>query len=397
MSGTSGTSLNDQNEKNKKKWGGDTLNFDINAAVNGFDANKAEYGAAATTPERKAEIDALYGGNIMNYKTGADVYADYNRDLQGINAIDSYKSALSQAQKSAQETEARKLQYADTRRQLMEKYIPETLMAQGIANTGYTADALLKAENNYNQYALGAMSERANAEQNALQSYQDAVRDFKAKQSEQAYTDFLKQQERENQQQQTESALYSNAIDAIENDATKEYALEYLKANNASQETIDQVTKYYDAQLAKVQEELYNERYNSLDTLTYDEIDRLEREGELSPELANKLREDLGEGVERLAKKAVVTDKFWASGLKGKKGDNFWISYDGKDYPVQNGGTQTGAIVEFAKKNIENGEVFKRGDKLYVYKDNNVYLVEKRPLSYDAVTDLYNKISNVQK
>lgn len=392
-----GTSLNEQNEKNKRKWGGDTINFDINTAVNGFDANKAEYNAAETSAARKAQINALYGGNIMNYNSGADVYADWNRDVKSINTIDGYNAALEESKKIAQDTESRKLQYADTRRQLMEKYIPETLMAQGIANTGYTADALLKAENNYNQYALGAMSERANAEQNALQSYQDAVRDFKAKQSEQAYTDFLKQQERENQQQQTESALYSNAIDAIENDASKEYTLEYLKANGASQETIDQVTKYYDDKVARTQKDLYNKLFNELDNLTYDEIDRLEREGSLSTDLAKKLREDLGEGVERLAKKAVVTDKFWASGLKGKKGDNFWISYDGKDYPVQNGGPQTGAIVEFAKKNIENGEVFKRGDKLYVYKDNNVYLVEKRPLSYDAVTDLYNKISNSQK
>ena len=389
---TNGTSLNDQNENNKRKWGGDTINFDINAAVNGFDANKAEYNAAGTTDARKAEINALYGGNIMNYNSGADVYADWNRDVQSINTIDSYNSALEQSKKTAAETESRKLQYADTRRQLMEKYLPETLLAQGVANTGYTADALLKAENNYNQYALGAMSEREASEQNAMQAYQDAMREYKSKQSDQAYKDFLDKQDKE-------STLYSNAISALENDdATIEYVTEYLKANGASQAVIDKATKYYNDNVSKVQTELYNTIVaDGVDKYTFEDIDRMVAEGELSKEMGDSLKRKMGEGVEILDKKPVVRDAFWASDLKKRKGDNFWIRYDAKDYPVQNGGKQTGAIVEFAKNNMEDGEVFKRGDKLYVFKDGNVYLVEKRPLSYDAVTDLYNKISTAQK
>lgn len=368
---TNGTSLNDQNEKNKRKWGGDTINFDINAAVNGFDANKAEYNAAGTTDARKAEINALYGGNIMNYNSGADVYADWNRDVQSINTIDSYNSALEQSKKTAAETESRKLQYADTRRQLMEKYLPETLLAQGVANTGYTADALLKAENNYNQYALGAMSEREASEQNAMQAYQDAMREYKGKQADQAYKDFLDKQDKE-------STLYSNAINALENDdATIEYVTEYLKANGASQAVIDKATKYYNDNVSKVQTELYNTIVaDGLDKYTFEDIDRMVAEGELSKEMGDSLKRKMGEGIKVVEGASMGT---WSSKIKDKEGDNFIINFNNYDYKLQNGGKQTGSIVDYAKEHFEDGTVFRKDDKLYIYKDKNVYLIEARP------------------
>ena len=376
---TNGTSLNDQNEKNKIKWGGDTINFDINAAVNGFDANKAEYNAAGTSDARKAAINALYGGNIMNYNSGADVYADWNRDVQSINTIDSYNSALEQSKKTAAETESRKLQYADTRRQLMEKYLPETLLAQGVANTGYTADALLKAENNYNQYALGAMSEREASEQNAMQAYQDAMREYKGKQADQAYKDFLGKQDKE-------STLYSDAISALENDdATIEYVTEYLKANGASQAVIDKATKYYNDNVSKVQTELYNTIVaDGLDKYTFEDIDRMVAEGELSKEMGDSLKRKMGEGIKVVEGASMGKS---SSKIKDKKGDNFIINLNGTPYYVQNGGKQTGAIVEYAKGNFEDGTVFQKDNKAYIYKDGNVYLIENRPL---------NTIDNVQ-
>lgn len=371
---TNGTSLNDQNEKNKRKWGGDTINFDINAAVNGFDANRAEYNAAGTSDARKAAINALYGGNIMNYNSGADVYADWNRDVQSINTIDSYNSALEQSKKTAAETESKKLQYADTRRQLMEKYLPETLLAQGVANTGYTADALLKAENNYNQYALGAMSEREASEQNAMQAYQDAMREYKGKQAEKAYEDFLGKQK-------DESTLYSNAISALENDdATIEYVTEYLKANGASQEVIDKATKYYNDNVSKVQTELYNTIVaDGLDKYTFEDIDRMVAEGELSKEMGDSLKRKMGEGIKVVEGASMGT---WSSKIKDKEGDNFIINFNNYDYKFQNGGKQTGAILDYAKEHFEDGTVFQKDDKAYIYKDGNVYLIKARPVDF---------------
>ena len=69
----------------------------------------------------------------------ADYANDRNTYLQEQNLIANKNNAIT----AAKDTEANKVQYADTRRQLMEKYIPETLLAQGIANTGYTADDFL--------------------------------------------------------------------------------------------------------------------------------------------------------------------------------------------------------------------------------------------------------------
>ena len=67
MSTNKGTSINDQNNLLKKKWGGNTAEYDINNAVNNFAKNLEEFNAANTLQQRKDELNALYGGNILNY------------------------------------------------------------------------------------------------------------------------------------------------------------------------------------------------------------------------------------------------------------------------------------------------------------------------------------------
>ena len=141
-----GTSLLAQTEDKKKKWGGDIYNYDINGVIKGYDSAFAEYNAEGTSQERKDAINALYGGDITKWDN-KNAYTAYMDDLNEVKYIDSLNKAYTASMDAAKDAEQRKTQYVDTRRMLMQKYLPDTLQAQGLANTGYVADTLLKAEN----------------------------------------------------------------------------------------------------------------------------------------------------------------------------------------------------------------------------------------------------------
>ena len=256
--------LGQRNDKaTSSKWGNDIFSYDINAALKQYDNDLAEYNDPNTTSTRKTVINNKYGGDITAFDKTA-LYSDYQRDLQFVNYVDALESAKNTALNQAKKDETQKLQYADTRNALMQKYIPETLYAQGIANTGYTADALLKAENKYNQYALNAMNERSAKEENTMQEYQKAFSDFKLEQDEQAYKDFLsreeKRKEEEEKRKEEEDAIqFEIKIKILEwydygyiNEKgtgmmNGEGAKAHMKLMGATNETINEFIEFYNA------------------------------------------------------------------------------------------------------------------------------------------------------
>ena len=284
MSTTSGTSILDQrnSKATSEKWGGDIFTYNIANAMNEYDTDLAKYNTSKTkatnitnelkntdlTEDEKKSLNGELAGlnetmSTLNNKYDGDItkydintlYSDYTKDLQYVNYVDSLENAKNSTINQARKDETQKIQYADTRNALMQKYIPETLMAQGIANTGYTADALLKAENKYNQYVIDAISERSKLETDAMQKYQDAAAEFKLAQDEQAYNEFLAKQEKAKAEEEEQRAMYTTMIDLIDTgyiSAEKNAAIPYdaaiarLKAAGASEETIQNFTKYFD-------------------------------------------------------------------------------------------------------------------------------------------------------
>ena len=212
------TSISAQVDERKKKWNGDIYSFDVYA-------NKDKY--------------QDYGFNSVE-----DYMASYNNDMDYVTRFDTATLAKQEAETAAKKAESQQLQYADTRRQLMEKYIPETLLAQGVANTGYTADALLKAENNYNQYATNAMNTRAETEQNILKDYQTTLKNMQKDYADTAYKNFLEQNERESASA-VDTSNGSNYI--VKNPQLSWDAVtQYLKTQGYSDETINGLKPMYD-------------------------------------------------------------------------------------------------------------------------------------------------------
>ena len=352
---TTGTSLLEQTEKKKKGWSGLKDGITIQNAVNNFDKNLAEYNTEGTTDERKSELNAMYGGDITKFSSGDDVYKAYNDDMQYINKIDSLNAGYESTVKAAEQAEQKQLQYADTRRQLMEKYLPETLMAQGVANTGYTADALLKAENNYNQYVLGAMNEKAATEQNALQQYQQALGAYKAERAEKAYADMLAKQEEERLAEQEakdyQSTLYNGAIDLLNEGYTVEQVRQFMAGNNADEATIAKFNDFYEA--------------GGGNTPTAN------TSNQLTPETDYNYT---SQSIQVSTTKS--KDKFKLQG----EDDVFRVNINGQDYKVKSGSkVSDAAVLQYAQDNVEAGGVFLFKNKIYV-KDGsgNVYTVGQK-------------------
>lgn len=395
MSATKNTSLYNQRDDITNKWKVKDVNGVVaeNGDIHSFDINKekANYG--------------LYG-----YGSADEMYSAYNNDLNFVNRINELDMAKQEQMDAAKKAESQKLQYADTRRTLMEKYIPETLLAHGVANTGYTADALLKAENNYNQYVLGAMNEKANTEQNALKAYQDAYALAKQERDQKAYENFV-------EANKTQNKLYSDAITAIEDEGSEvsmDYINEMLKAGGASQETIDKVNAYYNTQLGKAQDEVYKEFTAAAaeNKLTYEDVVNAEKKKAISSEQAAELKNLLiADDATIYSKEGVVTES--KGGINGE-GDKFTVEIGNAEYTLktgtsiwkpkyEEGGTVYGErdytpneiavwnmITEARNSNpnaYPNGTVFVYNDTMYVVDDDNankIYTV-KDAKKYKAV------------
>jgi hypothetical protein len=134
-----------------------------------------------------------YGGDILGYATseafkGLDSKAQsqYYTDLRNYNSlygtVSGYDADYMQQAKNAKKAE----EYANTRRMLMERYLPETLAAMGYANTGLAGDAVLKLNNAYDNYAIKAQDTAAQNQADIMSKYRQSALDWNAARNEEA-------------------------------------------------------------------------------------------------------------------------------------------------------------------------------------------------------------------
>lgn len=352
-----GTSLLEQNEELKKKWGGDTLHYDAQGAL------------------AKGEISQKD-------------YADYLNDLKYIQSVDALNNNYTNIVNQAKQTENQKLQYTDTRRQLMEKYLPETLMAQGVANTGYTADTLLKAENNYNQYVMGAMNDRANTEQNAMQSYQTALRDYQMNKAETEYQNFIDEQGRKTEDRYTGFA--ENALKLINEGAD----IDYIKAQAAVlgiTEDLSALEEYNNKLLAQKRDDVYN-TYSTLIQQGSKDITRQDiisdvKNGYLRPSEANRLMN--GMPMSAWDVEGEITKS------KDELNSMVTIKYNGTKYNMEIEEENTDPSFRlFANSYLKDGDIFIEGNTVYIYKYDKIYkLTSYGSLAYkNDLADFIEKV-----
>lgn len=86
------------------------------------------------------------------------------------------------------------------------------------------------------------------------------------------------------------------------------------------------------------------------------------------------------------------------AGWKGKVGDNFSVSIGEGDskqvFRVQSGGEVTDTEITDKAADVDEGSVFKYGNKLYIKHNGRVFLIEERPWakkSYRALEEAFNK------
>ena len=86
------------------------------------------------------------------------------------------------------------------------------------------------------------------------------------------------------------------------------------------------------------------------------------------------------------------------AGWKGKVGDNFSVSIGEGDskqiFRVQSGGEVTDTEITDKAADVDEGSVFKYGNKLYIKHNGRVFLIEQRPWakkSYRALEEAFNK------
>lgn len=123
-------------------------------------------------------MNTQYGGDILgfgnspefakkNSKEQSQYYKDRENFLSLYNTVANYDADY----KAQQEEADRAQQYADARRSLMEKYMPETLAAMGYANTGMASDAALKMQTAYDNYAINAQDKAAQNQMSLMDQY----------------------------------------------------------------------------------------------------------------------------------------------------------------------------------------------------------------------------------
>lgn len=130
-------------------------------------------------------MNKQYGGDILGYGTseafkGLDSKAQsqYYTDLNNYNAlygtVSGYDADYMQQAKNAKRAE----EYANTRRALMERYLPETLAAMGYAGSGAASDAVLKLNNAYDNYAINAQTTAAQNQADIMSKYRQSALDW---------------------------------------------------------------------------------------------------------------------------------------------------------------------------------------------------------------------------
>lgn len=129
-----------------------------------------------------SNLNNTWGGDILGYQN-TDAFKGLNSSQQNqyyndrtyFNDLYGNVSAYDTEWKQEQDNLRRQQEYANTRRMLMQRYMPETLSAMGYANTGAAGDALLKLNNNYDNYAMNAQQTAQNNQSALFSMYNPAL------------------------------------------------------------------------------------------------------------------------------------------------------------------------------------------------------------------------------
>jgi hypothetical protein len=188
-------------------------------------------------------INDYYGGNILTYDPSSldaegkkKYYEDYGLYTTVSSAISNYDAEVLAEQKKAQEAE----EYANTRRLLMERYLPEMIRSMGYANTGLAADALTGINASYDNYALNARESAAENTNAAMKRYQQAIADYQAGQ-------VANKQAEDTTLTQAQETEYKNYLAGILNDPsfdTKQLDTALELGNISKSQYEDLMTKY---------------------------------------------------------------------------------------------------------------------------------------------------------
>lgn len=121
------------------------------------------YGNSAAFKEADVTKQNQYYTDLANFNALYNNVAGYDADY------------LKEAEKAKQAEE-----YANTRRMLMERYMPETLAAMGYANTGLAGDAVLKINNKYDNYILNAQKEASDNQSDLMTTYREKAMEIES-------------------------------------------------------------------------------------------------------------------------------------------------------------------------------------------------------------------------
>jgi hypothetical protein len=149
MSGwrTQAKAMNDMYKHNATDESGDILGFGNSDTFKGWSVDKQNQ----------------YYTDLANYNALANTIAGYDADY------------LREAEEAKRAEE-----YANNRRSLIEKYMPETLAAMGYANTGLAGDALLKMNNAYDNYIIEAQDKAARNQNDLMSTYREKAMEIES-------------------------------------------------------------------------------------------------------------------------------------------------------------------------------------------------------------------------
>ena len=235
------------------------------------------------------------------------IYNPYSFDTSSYDgARDAADSTYEKLKAEAEKTARQKKAYADTRSALMYKYLPDTMNAMGLSNTGLASQAAISMDNNYNQYVMGAMSEEAKAKEDAMYNYRQALAEISSQEA-------SAKQAAEAQQKQNEISLLQMA-------ASGQYDWDYIQyvggMYGMTEDQMNAIYNTFQTQESKTYDNLYANAFNQAATWTGT------REG-LIAELTAK-------GIKPEDQVAILTefDKAATERETGEHTDKWWSAYD---------------------------------------------------------------------
>lgn len=159
----------------------DTPEGMANDAMSGWRTQAKAMNDKYKTNEGDAYGDILNYGNSDAFKgLSVDKQNQYYTDLANYNALANTIAGYDADYLREAEEAKRAEEYANNRRSLIEKYMPETLAAMGYANTGLAGDALLKMNNAYDNYIIQAQDKAARNQNDLMSAYRQKAMEIES-------------------------------------------------------------------------------------------------------------------------------------------------------------------------------------------------------------------------